>query len=78
MASRNLRLAIFFAQGQFGMGQARRAAGWGMGSRAAKPQTEQNERSEILRRAERIASCETARPACRAGQPQIKKKTAAE
>ncbi|AFC23696.1 hypothetical protein SGRA_0960 [Saprospira grandis str. Lewin] len=33
-----------------------------MDSRAAKPQTQQNERSEILRRAERTASCETARP----------------
>jgi len=41
-----------------------------MESGAAKPQTKQNEHSEILRRAERTASHDTARPEQSEGQPQ--------
>jgi len=42
------------------------AEGWTAVARRARP----SRRS--LRRAERTASCETARPACKAGQPQKK------
>ena len=44
------------------------AEGWAAEARRARPSRLR------LRRAERTASCETARPACKAGQPQKQQK----
>ena len=50
---------IFYGKGE----RSEPAEGWTAVARRARPRC-------LRRRAERIASCETARPALRAGQPQ--------